>query len=229
MPPPAGSIPPPTWDPPGLPLFHPWRRSARAYRQLRLGLRGYLRTAHQLRIEAEDLVPLEGPLLVAGNHPSLLDPPCLLAALPRRTAVLAAEWTFSYPVLRRIMRGTGMIFVDRQKGGATALRQALRMLEQGWAIGIYPAGTLVADSEGRAVKEGLVQMAALSGASILPVRTFGTDVALPYGKTFPRPGRAVRIRFGPVFQPDIGRGDLKDPERVATVSQAIMDRIYAIE
>lgn len=225
--PPEG-IPPPTWSTPDLPLFHPWRRSARAYRQVRVSLNAYLRLAHRLQIEGTELVPAEGPLLIAGNHPSMLDPPCLLAAAPRRVACLSAEWTFRYPVLRRIVRGTGMIFVDREKGGATALRKAVKMLEKGWAIGIYPHGKLVQDSEGEAVKAGIVQMAALSGARILPVRTFGTDLALPAGKYIPTPGKPVRIRFGAPFESGITRGELRDADRVAAASQAIMDRIYSL-
>lgn len=226
---PIEGIPPPTWHMPELPLFHPWRRSARAYKQLHHGLLLYMRIAHRFEIADMHKVPLTGPLLVAGNHPSLLDPPSLLAALPRRAAVLSAEWTFSYPVLRRIMRGTGMIFVDRNKGGATALRRAVKMFEAGWAVGIYPQGTLVKDDEASAVKQGLVQMAALSGARILPVRTFGTDVALPYGKVIPRPGNPVRIRFGDPVALDFARADLRDEAKVAAASQQVMDRIYALE
>jgi len=222
-------IPPPTWYTPELPLFHPWRRSARAYMQLHHGLLLYMRLAHRFQIDDMHKVPFTGPLLIAGNHPSLLDPPAMLAALPRRAAVLSAEWTFSYPVLRRIMRGTGMIFVDRNKGGATALRRAVKMLEAGWAVGIYPQGTLVKDDEASQVKQGLVQMAAMSGAQILPLRTFGTDLALPYGSKIPRPGKPVRIKFGDPFTLDITRADLRDAAKVAAASQEVMDRIYSLD
>ncbi|HYE79746.1 MAG TPA: lysophospholipid acyltransferase family protein [bacterium] len=219
----------PVTRPSDLPLFHPHRRQGRAYRQLRAIVRGYLRTCHSLTVENIEQVPLEGPVILAGNHPSMFDPLSLFVACPRRIAFMAAEWTFRAPVLKSMMAGTGMIMVERTLGGAPALRTALKLLKHGWAVGIYPHGELVEDEEETAAKEGVVLMAASSGAPIVPVRTFGTDRALPRGMWVPRPVRPVRLAFGEPLTVTLNRLELKDKARVAGESQRVMDAIMGIQ
>lgn len=219
----------PVTRPTELPVFHPHRAQGRAYRQLRAYLRWHLKTFHRLSIEHTERVPLDGPLILAGNHPSMFDPLCLFVACPRRIAFLSAEWTFKAPIIRNMMAGTGMIMVERTLGGAPALRNALKLLKAGWAIGIYPHGALVEETEAKAAKEGVVLMAASSGARVLPVRTFGTAAALPKGAWVPRLGKPCRIVFGEPLTVELDRMQLKDKVLVGAESQRIMDAVMALE
>src|ERR1044072_1004524 len=86
-------------------------------------------------------IPASGPVILAGNHPSYLDP--LLIVLPVKRVIRFMAWDalFRVPLLGAIIKAMGAFPVDIRRGkGEAAYREALRVLSSGQALGIFPEG-----------------------------------------------------------------------------------------
>jgi 1-acyl-sn-glycerol-3-phosphate acyltransferase len=124
-------------------------------------------------------VPREGPIIVAGNHLSYLDPfahAYFVVRAGRRPRFLAKQELFEGPFLRMVLRNAKQIPVRRGSGDQTPLEEASAALDQGEVIVIYPEGTSVTDDpEFNPVrgKTGAVRLALATGVPILPVATWG--------------------------------------------------------
>jgi len=132
-------------------------------------------------------VPRTGPLIVACNHISYLDPVAIGVGLPRMVTYLAKKELFDIPLLGPIIRGCGAYPLDREAGGVAAVRAALRVLKTGRCVGIFPEGTRNL-SGAAAEKGGAAFLAALSGAPVVPAAVAGTRDA----KRFAR----IRVAYG---------------------------------
>jgi 1-acyl-sn-glycerol-3-phosphate acyltransferase len=147
----------------------------------------------RLRVTGVDLLPLEGPLLLVGDHDSYWDTVAAgIAALPRRQIrALAKSSMWKNKLLGAVLTGMGQIPIERGSGDAGALDRAIEELRAGSCIGIYPEGTR---SLGRVLRarSGIGYLArAVPEATIIGVACSGT-AALP---RFPRERPAVRVEF----------------------------------
>ncbi len=166
----------------------------------------------RLHVTGLELLPLQGPLLLVGDHDSYWDTVATgIAAWPRRQIRALAKssmWknTFSGAVLT----GMGQIPIERGSGDSGALDRAIEELRKGACIGIYPEGTR---SLGRALRarSGIGYLArAVPEATIIGVACNGT-VALP---RFPGVRPRVRIAFFEFDQPAIAPDE--SPQQYST-------------
>jgi 1-acyl-sn-glycerol-3-phosphate acyltransferase len=114
------------------------------------------------------------------------------------------------PGFGRLIHALNARPVRRDGADAAALRVALRVLEQGGALLVFPEGTRGAEGELREAKPGGALLAVMSGAPVVPVLVRGSGRAWPRGRRFPRPAK-VRVAFGPPLRfPRPAGGDRKD-------------------
>ncbi len=130
----------------------------------------------RLRAYGIERVPLDGPLIVAANHLSYLDPPMLGVALPRQISYMAKKELFDIPILGALIAGVGSYPVDRKGSAKAAIKRSLAVLHGGGAIGIFPEGTRNTDGT-REPQQGVALLASLSGAPVVPAALSGTDRA----------------------------------------------------
>ncbi len=142
-------------------------------------------------------VPRTGPVLLVANHSSVLDPPLVGGVTPRQVSFLAKAELFEVPLFGRFIRALNARPVRREGADAAALRTALRALEGGAALLVFPEGTR-AHEEGalRPARPGAGMLAVLSGAPVVPLYIRGSGRAWPRGRKLFRPARVV-IVFGP--------------------------------
>jgi len=88
------------------------------------------------RSSGADNVPREGPLVVASNHVSYLDPPMLGTWFPRAINFMAKQELFDVPVLGPLIRAVHAFPVNREAGDLGAIRHSLRILKNGGVVGI---------------------------------------------------------------------------------------------
>jgi 1-acyl-sn-glycerol-3-phosphate acyltransferase len=133
----------------------------------------------RLEVSGLEHVPLDGPLLIAGNHDSYWDPIAIgIAGLPRRQIKALAKSSLWKPGLGRILDGMGQIPIDRGAGDAHAMDRALEELRAGACIGIFPEGTRSKGRELRArsglgrlhdaVPQAQIVCAAVTGTTDIP-------------------------------------------------------------
>jgi 1-acyl-sn-glycerol-3-phosphate acyltransferase len=129
------------------------------------------------RVFGAENVPREGPLIVACNHVSYLDPPLMGCLCPRRISYMAKKELFEVPVLGTMITALGAYAVDRHGSATSAIRRSLSVLEAGGAIGIFPEGTRNRSGEIRP-QTGVALLASLAKAPVVPACIRGSDRAL---------------------------------------------------
>lgn len=157
------------------------------------------------RVDAEQLirVPDRGPLIIVSNHINFLDVPVIYTRLqPSPLTGFAKIETWKSPFLGPLFSLWGIIPVRRGEADMNAIRQGVAALKKGEILAITPEGTR--SGHGRLAKgqAGVVMMALLAGAPLLPVAHFGAET---YRQNLPRLRRTdFRIRVGKPFILDAG-------------------------
>jgi 1-acyl-sn-glycerol-3-phosphate acyltransferase len=155
-----------------------------SYERYRRSLTPIVRAAYRLEVRGQDHVPSSGPLVIAANHDSMLDPFVLAAAIPRPIRYLGKSELWRVPVLRWWLDSVEAIPVQRKRNDLGAIASALAALEAGEVVGIFPAGGVM--REGPWLR-GAARMALATGAPLLPVRLLDTRKALGQARLrFPR-------------------------------------------
>lgn len=180
-----------------------------------------LRGLFRMQVTGREHEPQDGPFIAVSNHWSAFDPPVLGAALRRKVHFMAKQELFEIPLLRSWMRCIGTFPVRRGEPDRQAIRTALRVLERGGVVGIFPEGTRNPRGYLLPAEPGAAFLALKARVPILPVGILGTLEVLPKGARVPRL-RRIRVRIGPPFRLD----DLADaPDRVQRASERIMQAI----
>ena len=168
-------------------------------------------------------VPKDGPLVVASNHGSHLDPPLLGHALGRPVAFMAKAELFAVPLLGSVIRACGAYPVRRGASDREAIRTATAKLDEGWATGVFLDGTRQANGRVNNPLPGAALLAARSGAPLLPVAIVNSHRALGSGRIWPRLV-PLQLRVGAPIPPPASR---RRPDLDATTA-LLRERINAL-
>lgn len=141
-------------------------------------------------------VPMTGPVILASNHASYIDPPLIGQGLPRDINYLARESLFRFPLIREIIMSWNAVPVDRDGGGAKGLKNILDRLRDGGGIVLFPEGTRTLDGNLQPARLGIGLAVLKSDAPVVPVRVFGTFDAFGKRHWFPRPVR-IMVKYAP--------------------------------
>ncbi len=173
-------------------------------------------------------VPLNGPVILAANHASFLDPPLIGSSLKRDINYLARASLFRYPVVGSVLRGVNAVPVERDGGGAAGLKCILDRLLEGNAIILFPEGTRTRDGNLQPARSGIGLTVIKSAASVVPVRVFGTYEAQGRNTKWPRRHR-VKVKFGQPMLFEALRTEAKScpKPRLKQIYQEVADEIMA--
>lgn len=114
----------------------------------------------------------EGPYLVCANHISFLDPVYICAVLRRQQPrFMAKAELFKNPVLAWLLKSLGAYPVERGGADAGVLKKSIRMLDEGYCVGMFPQGTRRqgVDPSTTVVRGGAGLIASNAKATVLPV------------------------------------------------------------
>jgi 1-acyl-sn-glycerol-3-phosphate acyltransferase len=182
-----------------------------------LGARLYFR----IRFEGVHHIPRSGPLLIVPNHVTYADP--VLATIPVRRPVYYMAWSALFRVrgLAWLIRRLRAFPVDLDTADAGATRTAVRLLNAGEAVMIFPEAGRTNDGRMQRFRPGAFRLACSLGVPILPVTITGGHESWPPGRRLPRPGR-LTIIYHPVVPPPVNR-DVKEAAReLARFVQAVV-------
>ena len=152
-------------------------------------------TYFRWRVFNSERVPLQGPVILASNHASFLDPPLVGSGVERGINYLARDTLFRFPGIGWLLRKWNSVPVDREGGGAAGLKAILDRLLAGGAIILFPEGTRTRDGNLQPARSGIGLTVIKSTAAVVPVRVFGTFEAYGRHVKFPRPHR-IAVKYG---------------------------------
>ena len=166
----------------------------RGYRIAAAVVKPLMRAWFLIRLEGHGHVPTDGPVILASNHRSNMDPVLLASAVKRPLSFMAKAELFVGP-LGWIMRWIGQFPVRRGGIDREALRRVDAVLARGSMLGLFPEGTR-GEGDFAAVHPGLAYIVVRQGCPVLPVVISGTErVKRRFGwLPFASP---VRIVIGP--------------------------------
>ncbi|MFN3648388.1 MAG: lysophospholipid acyltransferase family protein [Armatimonadota bacterium] len=186
-------------------------------------LRGLFMLLFRYRVEGAEHVPATGPVILASNHTSMLDPPVVAVGVWRRTVVMAKEELFRNALFAWYIRRLGAFPVKRGAGDRGALKHAFGALAAGESLLIFPEGTRSPDGELQPPEMGIGMIAYRSGAPVVPVYVDNTHHALPRSggiRMVP-----VRVAYGAPLRFQTPEGKRPDRDDYQAAAQEVMARI----
>lgn len=176
-----------------------------------------LRVLWRMRVSGAQNVPSSGPLIVACNHVSYMDPPALGTACPRQLRYMAKAELFSIPLVGPMIASFGAYPVDRTGSTTAAIKRSVEVLAQGGAIGIFPEGTR--NLSGRLEPHrGVALLASLGKAPVVPACVSGSRDSLRFAQ--------IKVAFGKPMGLPAGRRATRDDLSKFTVD--VMNEINAL-
>ncbi len=145
-------------------------------------------------------MPATGPVIVASNHASYLDPVLLGTYLPRPPHFMARASLFANPLFGRLIGALLAFPVDRDGDPRQALRTMGERLSGGHPVLIFPEGTRTRTGALQPLKSGVAMLSTRFLAPILPVYVKGSFKSWPRGRRLPRP-HGYRILAGDPLTP----------------------------
>jgi 1-acyl-sn-glycerol-3-phosphate acyltransferase len=122
-----------------------------------------------------------GPVILAMNHQSYLDPPLAGTACDRAVYFLARRTLLDVPPLGWLLPKLNVIPVNQEGIDRSALKSLIRVLKAGNAALVFPEGSRTLDGNLQPAEPGLGLIIAKTLAPVVPMRIFGAHQALPRG------------------------------------------------
>lgn len=184
----------------------------------------YVKSILRMKREGICTIPQTGPAVIVANHTSGVDPLLIIASCPYRpVGFLIAEEYYHLPLLKHIIRTVECVPVRRGENDIGAFKEALRHLEAGKVLGVFPAGRIPLPGEKVEYHEGAIALALRAGAPVIPVHISGTTYMGDLAKSFFRLQK-TRVRFGKPI--DLSQYDRNAPrEMLAELTRQVMAEV----
>ena len=181
----------------------------------------------RLRIVHRERMLQSGPVILAVNHQSYLDPPLAGTACDRAVYFLARGSLLDVPLLGWLLPKLNVIPVNQEGIDRSALKALIRVLKAGNAALIFPEGSRTVDGSLQPAEPGLGLIIAKTLAPVVPMRIFGAHEALPRGGGGLHFVPITIVIGEPIF---FTAADLSPPGKdlYKRLSQRVMDAIAAL-
>ncbi len=179
-----------------------------------------LRVLYRISYEGLENIPMEGGVIIAANHASLIDPPALGARSPRELSYLAKKELFPIPFVRLLLNISNSIPIDRKGYSKKTLNDVVERLKEGWALTMFPEGTRTKTGEFGNPKKGIGMVAVMADVPVVPCWIEGSYKAKPFVSK-------VTLHFLPPIKPSEINAETKK-EQYLLVSEKIMYDIISL-
>ena len=203
-------------DAPTAPVSRLW-----LWRLLVPPIRTFVFLFARFEVHGRENVPPSGPYIMVANHINWKDPPVVSLALGVPIRWMAKIEVFDWFFLGFLLRGVGNFAIRRGESDRRAIVLALRVLEKGLPLGVFPEGHRSEDQGLLRARPGISLIAQRTNALIVPCGIVGTPTARL--RLIRR--TEVEVHFGVPFRVT----DLPPEERAdhQAIADAIMRRIAA--
>lgn len=180
---------------------------------LKLGLR--------IKCEGVENIPKEGAFILASNHIHFVDPAVLLANFPRPIHFMAKVEAFKYKITAFLLTHLNTFPVSRGRSDKASIDYAVKLIENGCVMGIFPEGTRSKDLKPHKAKAGVALIARQTKADILPCSIYCEKK----GGLF----RKVTVRYGKLIKfEELGLTEESSTRELREATDRIMGDIVAL-
>lgn len=191
----------------------------------------FLRVYNRPFTRGLEKIPEEGAVILASNHLAVMDSFYLPLVAKRQLTFLAKKEYFTTPGLvggiqKWFFSSVGQVPIDRADKSSqdAAMQTALRVLEKGDPLGMYPEGTRSPDGRLYKGKTGLARIALESNVDVYPVAMINTNKVNPIGSWIPRPYRCG-VYVGDPISPGDFRYAGDEYAQARAMTNAIMESL----
>jgi 1-acyl-sn-glycerol-3-phosphate acyltransferase len=184
------------------------------------------KVAFDFKVYGRENLIEDGAAILASNHQSYLDPPCIGMACRNDIYYLARNTLYQRPLIGPLLKRLNTVPVDRDRGDVSSIKTIIRLLRSGHRVIIFPEGTRSSDGKLQPARAGLGMIIAKTLAPVVPIRVFGSFEALPrVGGLKLRP---VSVVVGKPMR--FSEDDLKgDRDAYQKLSNQVMEKIASLE
>jgi len=181
----------------------------------------------RVKVVGERNIPRSGPVVIAANHASYLDPVFVGLKMRRRVRFIAWDAIFRVPGISFLARALGAFPVRLEQFEKTTYEIALDVLKGGHVFGIFPDGRRTASGLIESPKAGAVRLALKAGAPIVPCSIIGSKEAWPIGRIL-WGGGEVTVIFHKAIPPTGSDAPAKaSGELIVKIGREIMETVNA--
>jgi glycerol-3-phosphate dehydrogenase (NAD(P)+) len=162
-------------------------------------------------------IPAQGPVIIASNHRSFLDPFVIATMARRPMYYVAKKELFCHPMVTWMLSALGAFPVNRGAADEEMIDTAEAILARGGVVLMFPEGTRIRPGPLATPRRGVGRLALDTGAPVVPIAVIGTEDVRRGWRIRPR---KVRIRAGrPLRFPLV-------PDASPALAAAVTDRIW---
>jgi 1-acyl-sn-glycerol-3-phosphate acyltransferase len=198
------------------------------YRILYLPMIVIARTFIFVKREGPPIPP--GPVILAPNHCSMLDPPVLQMAEFRHISFMMTEVYYNPPIARWFFQICRAIPVKEGRGNREALSVAIEALRRGWAVCIFPEGGIAKDGKLQKFHPGITMLAEAAKAPVVPVAILGSFEAFPRHRKLPKLFCRITVRHGePIPPPETSGEETSRKDTLRSYAETIRDAVLRLQ
>ena len=184
----------------------------------------FTRVFHRLDVLAPSRLPDSGAAIIICNHTSGLDPHLIQSANRRLITWMMAREYYEIRGINILLRELGVIPVTRSGRDMAAMRAAMRALENGQLLGVFPEGKIETSRDLLPFQTGVALMAMKTGVPVFPAYLDGDQRDTSMLGAFFRPHRA-RIIFGDEVCFDRSDASREHLEAATLAMRSAVDRL----
>lgn len=143
---------------------------------------------YRREISGLENLPKNSPYILAANHQSYADPPLVGSCIKKQIYFIAKKELFRIPIFGWLINRTNAFPVDRESNDITALKNALKILNGGNILLVFPEGTRYKPGKIRKLKNGAAMLSVASNSPVVPVAVINSDKLLDFKK--------IKVKFG---------------------------------
>jgi 1-acyl-sn-glycerol-3-phosphate acyltransferase len=197
------------------------------FRLLKAAAGIYSRVYHESSLKRPFHLPRSGPAILVCNHIGSIDPILIQAYCPRLIRWMMAKEYFKYRSMRWVFEAVGVILVERSGRDMAATRAAMRALDAGYVLGVFPEGKIGANTNRMLpFQSGIGLLALKTRAPVYPAYLDGGQRNREMIEAFLHPSNATLAVGEPLDLSDLAdsrQGVLEATRRIESAVKALSD------
>ena len=193
-------------------------RDRKFYKALHKPCKLLMRILHKIECEGAENIPETGAFILACNHIHFIDPVLLIGECSRPIHFMAKAEAFKNKLAAWFLTHLNVFPVNRGRSDKSSVEYAVKLVQNGQILGIFPEGTRSKDLKPQEAKAGISLIARETKADVLPVSVYCEKKSGFF--------RKVTIRFGELIKyEELGISEESTTRELREAAKKVMDEI----